>query len=287
MEDKSWTVVLFDDATVEAIPSHWIIGDLCHWPPYPTSKLSDSIKNGDPLNTCWPTLHVKIFRDGTFHDYGIARQKAKVAENTSDLNTDTEDCNKRKRKKKIISSSESESSDTMLPSPPKLKNPKQKDHSRNSEILRKGNQQRKRPNNTRNGESIQIAPKPYESTIVIDPEVSIVENENYGCKLNVEKDKYLKSIAEQVHINRAICMDILSEVKEIKQYIRTRNVQNPEEITFAKKFTNIVFPIISGEQFDTLDAILENEEDLDLLVTDFAKIGGSSSYNFVKRVLLA
>ncbi|KAB0804265.1 hypothetical protein PPYR_01235 [Photinus pyralis] len=262
MEDKSWT---FDDATVEAIPSHWIIGDLCHWPPYPTSKLSDSIKNGDPLNTCWPTLHVKIFRDGTFHDYGIARQKAKVAENTSDLNTDTEDCNKRKRKKKIISSSESESSDTMLPSPPKLKNPKQKDHSRNSEILRKGNQQRKRPNNTRNGESIQIAPKPYESTI----------------------DKYLKSIAEQVHINRAICMDILSEVKEIKQYIRTRNVQNPEEITFAKKFTNIVFPIISGEQFDTLDAILENEEDLDLLVTDFAKIGGSSSYNFVKRVLLA
>lgn len=41
---KSWTVVqFFDDSTVEAVPSLWIEGDLCYWPPYAQPKMMGAI----------------------------------------------------------------------------------------------------------------------------------------------------------------------------------------------------------------------------------------------------
>lgn len=63
----SWTIVQFiDDATVEAVPSHWIQGDFCHWPSYAKPKMMTAIRKCESLNTCWPTHKVKIFRNATF-----------------------------------------------------------------------------------------------------------------------------------------------------------------------------------------------------------------------------
>lgn len=50
----------------------------------------------------------------------IARKKAKLAEETSDLNTEEETTRKRKRIVRTMSSS-SEEFETILPSPPKIK----------------------------------------------------------------------------------------------------------------------------------------------------------------------
>nr|CAH7730480.1 unnamed protein product [Callosobruchus chinensis] len=98
----TWTVVQFtEDSTVEAVPSSWIQGDLCHWPSLPPSKLNVSIRKSEPLNTMWPVHQVKIFRNATFGN--IARQKAKIAEETSDLNSGTDLLTKRRRIQTIMS----------------------------------------------------------------------------------------------------------------------------------------------------------------------------------------
>lgn len=70
MEGKTWTVVQFlDDSTVEAIPSSWIQGNNCHWPSFAKDKLFQAIRKSEPLNTCWPTHSIKIFRNATFGEF--------------------------------------------------------------------------------------------------------------------------------------------------------------------------------------------------------------------------
>lgn len=149
-EVPTWTVVQFlNDGTVEAVPSNWIQGEICHWPSFAHQKLITAIKKCEPLNTCWPSHNVKIFRNATFgkyknffilvfyngqplcfsDDYIKARNKTKVAEDTSDINTTTDDqenerhekFNKRKRIKKVLSSSDEESgNETLLSTPPAI-----------------------------------------------------------------------------------------------------------------------------------------------------------------------
>lgn len=64
---KSWTVVQFsEDGTVEAVPSLWIEDDLCYWPSYTQPKMMSAIRRCEPLDKCWPTHRVKIFRNATF-----------------------------------------------------------------------------------------------------------------------------------------------------------------------------------------------------------------------------
>ncbi|KAK4885260.1 hypothetical protein RN001_001531 [Aquatica leii] len=241
MEEKSWTIVSFiEDNSVEAVPSHWIQGGLCHWPSFAKDKLLYAIRKCEPLNTCWPTHRVKVFRNATFDDYGKARLKTITAEETSDLNTDREET-KRKRIQKVLSSSESDLSDTILPSPPKQKKTRQDIKSSYSNV-----------------------DETQSSTVQID--------------------KYLKTLAEQVHIIRGVTVDILAEVKEIKKQINSGNTQE-QKVTFAMKFPNTYFPITSDEQFDSLEQLLNIEDDMQLLVEQISKIGGTNIYNFVKRVL--
>lgn len=67
--DKTWTVVQFEDNSVEAVPTNWIQGDNCHWPSMAHQKLISSIRKSEPLNTCWPTHKVKVFRNATYGKY--------------------------------------------------------------------------------------------------------------------------------------------------------------------------------------------------------------------------
>ncbi|KAK4886188.1 hypothetical protein RN001_002459 [Aquatica leii] len=264
MEEKSWTIVSFiEDNSVEAVPSHWIQGGLCHWPSFAKDKLLYAIRKCEPLNTCWPTHRVKVFRNATFDDYGKARLKTITAEETSDLNTDREET-KRKRIQKVLSSSESDLSDTILPSPPKQKKTRQDIKSSYSNV------------DETQSSTVQID--------VIQGELIEKENQNVACTVCVEKDKYLKTLAEQVHIIRGVTVDIIAEVKEIKKQINSGNTQE-QKVTFAMKFPNTYFPITSDEQFDSLEQLLNIEDDMQLLVEQISKIGGTNIYNFVKRVL--
>lgn len=58
-----------EDGSVDAVPSSWIIDNVCHWPPYPSQKLQNPLKKAEDVNTCWPTHTVNIFRNSTFGKY--------------------------------------------------------------------------------------------------------------------------------------------------------------------------------------------------------------------------
>lgn len=66
--ERSGTIIQFldDDMTIEAVPTTWRPGDLCHWPPYPASIISVAIRKWESVNTCWPVHKVKVFRNATF-----------------------------------------------------------------------------------------------------------------------------------------------------------------------------------------------------------------------------
>lgn len=61
-------------------------------------------------------------------DYLKARMKAKMAEDTSELNTDDDNSNNQKRKRiqKVLSSSDDSMDESLLEPPPKIKIYKQK-----------------------------------------------------------------------------------------------------------------------------------------------------------------
>lgn len=63
---SSWTVVKFtEDSTVAAVPTAWINGDNCLWPPFTPQKVTLAIKNCE-INTCWPTHKIETFRNATY-----------------------------------------------------------------------------------------------------------------------------------------------------------------------------------------------------------------------------
>ncbi|KAK5640180.1 hypothetical protein RI129_010991 [Pyrocoelia pectoralis] len=91
---------------------------------YPILAWCEPLRKCEPLNTCWPTHNVKVFRNATFDDYMKARNKAKLAEETSDLDTGDENepnFSKRKRVQRVLSSSEHSSNESQLPLPPNIK----------------------------------------------------------------------------------------------------------------------------------------------------------------------
>ncbi|CAH0562793.1 unnamed protein product [Brassicogethes aeneus] len=229
MEEKTWTVVQFlDDGTVEAVSSSWIQGDLCHWPSFARQKLNLVIRKWEPLNTCWPTHSVKIFRCATFDDYIKARAKAKVAEETSDLNTD-ENCDpqKRKRVQKIVSSSEESINGSVLEQPPKIK------------LFRKNKNQKS-------------TVRKFLGTFLM---MIIISNPN-------DKDKQIKTLIQQNHILRGLITDTLHEVKEIKQIMLNGNAkENKNRKTSLFQNEQIKFPIGEDEDFQKLESLLENEEE--------------------------
>lgn len=74
----TWTVVKFisedddKDASVEAVPSCWLLGNnLCYWPSLPKAKVTKAIKNLE-LNTCWPSHKIEVFRGATYGKYNTA-----------------------------------------------------------------------------------------------------------------------------------------------------------------------------------------------------------------------
>lgn len=67
MSEQTWTVIQFEeDYSVEAVPSTWIQGQLCLWPPYSKDKLMSAIRKHASLNTCWPSYKIRSFRNSTF-----------------------------------------------------------------------------------------------------------------------------------------------------------------------------------------------------------------------------
>lgn len=63
----TWTVVKFvNDNSVEAVPTNWITDNICLWPPYPTEKLSYSIRKHEQPCSTWDKFKVEIFSNAVY-----------------------------------------------------------------------------------------------------------------------------------------------------------------------------------------------------------------------------
>lgn len=66
----TWTIVKFNDEnSVEAVPSSWIFGKRCYWPPFQRDKLITAIQINENPNTHWLSYEVTIFRNSTYGKY--------------------------------------------------------------------------------------------------------------------------------------------------------------------------------------------------------------------------
>ncbi|CAH1183033.1 unnamed protein product [Ceutorhynchus assimilis] len=275
-KSKTWTVVHFDDDdTVEAVPSIWIHGDQCLWPPYNHDKLQKAIQNGE-MNSHWPSHKITLFKDARFRDYSTARSKARKAEVTSDLNSD-DGKNKRQRKKKFMSSSESESEDNRvlsqfrkkLPTPPKKKSRLSLEVSRPT-------------SNTLTLVDANVTIEISESQPRGQPSATSSSNSscNNLCTHCCTKNSKNKDNKTTLFVIKDICCDILAKVEKLQ----TSEPVNPIPGNLLNQ-VGIDFPMTTMEELSIFEEFFKNEEKYTVLVRMFSKMGGSTTGDFIRRCL--
>ncbi|KAK4886367.1 hypothetical protein RN001_002638 [Aquatica leii] len=143
MEQQSWSVIKFphENDAVAAVPTSWLRGNQCYWPPWIASRINIAIKNCKPPDVeTWQIHPFTPLRNNVFDDFESAKKKAKKATETSDLEslvesqselTDNQSHRKKRKTMKTtftrFASFEVSEDDTscetyaMLPEPPKCK----------------------------------------------------------------------------------------------------------------------------------------------------------------------
>ena len=115
MAQKTWAIVKFlRDDTVEAVPSNWVEGKSCYWPGYDANRLRSAIKKCEAHDQLWKKFAISTFGSAIYTDYAEARRKAKKAEDTSDLQSDTGSGQKRRIIPRTFSTSEDEEEEPPL-----------------------------------------------------------------------------------------------------------------------------------------------------------------------------
>ena len=65
MAHTGWRIVEFTgDETVSEVPSDWVEGGMCYWPPYKPSRTSVTIKDCELHEESWGKLAVYVFPGG-------------------------------------------------------------------------------------------------------------------------------------------------------------------------------------------------------------------------------
>ncbi|KAL6491430.1 hypothetical protein MHYP_G00017750 [Metynnis hypsauchen] len=103
MENKQYCVVEFQDRGTAVVPSCWLKGDKCSWPPYNSQKLQKSVRQREISRPDW-TVHDNVRCLVTCDTYEMARSRLKLVEEgccTSDLQSDEDTEERKKRKMRI------------------------------------------------------------------------------------------------------------------------------------------------------------------------------------------
>ncbi|KAJ8966529.1 hypothetical protein NQ317_007175 [Molorchus minor] len=276
-------------------------------------KITIAIKKSDSSDPKWPRHKIKIFRNGTFDDYGKARQKARLAEDFSDLNSGAEStAGKRKRVQKNSFKSLSESMDmSVMSSQPNFEETVDSDFQvtpsvANAQISNKS------PINLQCTSSVRKAQMSNKLPMNIQCTPSVlkgqVPNKSLVSSINAETDKLavnspqdanshrpsncclqhenaiLFEIKNQNHMIRNILIDVLQEIRELKSVNPTES--NAVNSIFIK-YADINFPIGTDNEMEIFEEALKNEANFTEAVDELARFGGANIYNFIKRILSA
>ncbi|KAJ8928082.1 hypothetical protein NQ314_019380, partial [Rhamnusium bicolor] len=207
-------------------------------------------------------------------DYAKVRLKAKVAEDFSDLNSESECKGKRKRIQKMLSSSSDESleniENTKLSSPPKMCKLSIKPNANGTVSSANLGQSRFEETFLKNTPSSS-------AETMVHQTVSNTAVKSYGNANSIKDNKILVEIKNQ-NLIRGILVDVLNEIRELKN----NKVETTSTSIFVK-FLDIQFPIENDEDFHKFEDELGNEGNFNEVANELAKFGGSNPYNFIKR----
>ncbi|KAF5300678.1 hypothetical protein FQA39_LY11040 [Lamprigera yunnana] len=89
--------------SITAVPTSWLHGSICFWPPFSPKIVQAAIERGDPPNiNTWQQFDYLALRNNVFDSFKEAERKSRKALETSDLESQIEDndesIGKRKRR---------------------------------------------------------------------------------------------------------------------------------------------------------------------------------------------
>ncbi|KAF5300542.1 hypothetical protein FQR65_LT09163 [Abscondita terminalis] len=288
--ERSWTVVKFiEDDSVQAVPTKWLIkNNKCYWPPYSQDRLIQAIKKCEPHIDNWPMYEVQMFRNSTYGDYQVARQKERKAEIESDLNTDTDGGNKRKRKQRVYSSDDDdEEIGSILSRPPQLNKDKELSTIRSTSLstsssIAASDVNSKSEEGTLCG-SLNSTPTLPNSDVcsgaysgtVISPMPSTSKQDDLILG-------FLRQVIRKQNVIQATLLQLVNDVNEIKSSSDKTFVDVNDESSIFLMFD---FPLKDEANILKLEQYLENETHMNNMIQELSRIGGCHGQDFVKRVM--
>ncbi|KAB0803244.1 hypothetical protein PPYR_00214 [Photinus pyralis] len=286
-QNKTWSVIKFpDEKSVSAVPSSWIVGKKCYWPPYSEKALRAAIENNESPNfQVWQSYTFESFRNNVFDTFKEADKKSLKATKTSDLESGCEtksytfSSKKRKIFRKTVSFSSveeegeeeegDEEEESVLPDPPSFKKQRRELQPNveintfdQNELLKRQEERRKR----------DILPQRSEN--LSTPRVSEENNEESDSKTII---KYLQSIIRKQNILHSTLLDITNRLSNIENKNTVLQIENSESIFITLE--NL--PVNTEEDL----AVLEDHlgEGMEHAVNELSNLGGATIYDFIFR----
>ncbi|XP_063917528.1 uncharacterized protein LOC135136186 [Zophobas morio] len=273
-----WVVVLFQkENSLAVIPKCWLMfdNDKCYWPPVP--DVSNYVCKCKEPDGNWHVFGVRVLNNGKVYDnYLKARAAARAAENTSDINTESEDQKKRKRKpKKIYSDSSSEDDDISVYSkaafPPLPNAPTRFASCSSSE-----------PRSAISQSSSELNKNDISSSVSKETLTDVSPSTSQSQRL-IEKtsDDFLHRLRHQLSVMNFKINNIQSDMTTIIDLLRKTQEVNSGQSDFNYE----PLPLQTLQSLNEFEDYLQIEDNFKKFTLFVQKIGGSSIYECVKRVL--
>ncbi|KAF5294849.1 hypothetical protein FQA39_LY00333 [Lamprigera yunnana] len=306
---ETWSVVKFpEENSVTAVPTSWLHGSICFWPPFSRKIVQAAIERGDPPNiNTWQQFDYLALRNNVFDSFKEAERKSRKALETLDLESQTEDNDESigKRKRRVPKhfdddhscSSEDENTRSDLPKPPKppamfKKRTTIQKPVGNIKIVQSHSQQ---ISNTfdnvniagtstfLNHEDISIQQSPTTS----NRELSTPQNSR---RPHVEKHNcgdiggYLKQILRKQNILQCMVTDMNTKLIEIENFVKTTPSHATEAVEVESIFVKVQnLPVDSDDALQELENFLADHNEFNEAVKKIMKLGGNSTYEFIFR----
>ncbi|KAL6484520.1 hypothetical protein MHYP_G00065650 [Metynnis hypsauchen] len=297
MENKQYCVVEFQDRGTAVVPSCWLKGDKCSWPPYNSQKLQKSVRQREISRPDW-TVHDNVRCLVTSDTYEMAHSRLKLVEEgccTSDLQSDEDTEERKKRKMRIntrysdyIDEDPRESKRRQLAKPPPVVLPEvSPGYTAQEQRSNNGSFRGQWPSNglgsahwpeqcfndsqgSSNPVYHTLQVPEYERNDPIWPESRQVLKDIAVNKVMT----ILVNIREDIKEARKEILTLQKDVGEIKQWLGTQ-YESVESLGAA-----LCLPLKTVEDFEEAERQLQTEA-----VSKFAAVGGGTPKTTIRRIL--
>nr|CAB3263141.1 uncharacterized protein LOC104265552 [Phallusia mammillata] len=277
------------ECSVEIIPQLWLENDgqCCRWPPYQdNTKITKAVKNQINALPSWPKYGIERIMYQT-DSYLKAREKLKLAEDFSDLQTDTDHTPKAKRKKRPIIRYDDEDTEDEVCSRPKKRSAPVVPLLRTSSAITESQLKEQLLNNeVFTSERHHIVSS--DDTIEVSPSSSSIEStrrhksKTASTQRTIERPYYT--------IPTTVEKKILASLEQIKLLIANntsliRSLANANSLSEVILPPGIELPLDNMETLNTVEELLSDCKTEKQLTSFLGGIGGKDVANTTRNIM--